>query len=143
MRPLERGRLKSLNLPMTPARVHTVLLTAWRSSSGEIEARMYENRETTSHGVLWDTLRCNQNRIGSSEYSSYPAPLISEASRTSEGITAAKNMKVQQTNWVPRQQSDSGKRRNKWNKWIGSGLALILLAFAAQELATRLSATHA
>src|SRR3984885_16348339 len=52
-------------------------------------------------------------------------------------------MEVQQTNWVPRQQSNSGKRRNKWNKWIGSGLALILLAVAAQELATRLSATHA
>src|SRR5258708_35675926 len=104
---------------------------------------MYENRETTSHGVLWDTLRCNQNRIGSSEYSSYPATLISEASRASEGITGAKNMKVHKTNWVPRQQSDSGKRRNKWNKWIGSGLALLLLAVAAQELATRLSATHA
>src|ERR1700726_781237 len=55
-------------------------------------------------------------------------------------ITATKNMKVQQTNWVPRQQSNSGKRRNKW---IGSGLALILLALAAQEVATRLSATHA
>jgi hypothetical protein len=39
MRPLERGLLKSLNLPMTPERVHTVLQTAWRSSSGEIEAR--------------------------------------------------------------------------------------------------------
>src|SRR3984957_6801875 len=52
-------------------------------------------------------------------------------------------MEVQQTNWVPRQQSNSGKRRNKWNKWIGCGLALILLAVAAQELATRLSATHA
>src|SRR5260221_13061920 len=52
-------------------------------------------------------------------------------------------MKVQQTNWVPRQQSDSGQRRNKWNKWIGSGLALILLAFAAQEVATRVFATHA
>jgi len=52
-------------------------------------------------------------------------------------------MEVQQTNWVPRQQSNSGKRRNKWNKWIGFGLALILLAVAAQELATRLSATHA
>src|SRR5258708_40217722 len=52
-------------------------------------------------------------------------------------------MKVQQTNWVPRQQSDSGKRRNKWNKWIGSGLALILLALAAQEVATRVFATHA
>jgi multidrug efflux pump subunit AcrA (membrane-fusion protein) len=52
-------------------------------------------------------------------------------------------MEVQQTNWVPRQQSNSGKRRNKWNKWIGSGVALILLAVAAQEVATRLSATHA
>jgi hypothetical protein len=52
-------------------------------------------------------------------------------------------MEVQQTNWVPRQQSNSGKRRNKWNKWIGSGLALIVLAVAAQELATRVSATHA
>src|ERR1700741_2208139 len=52
-------------------------------------------------------------------------------------------MEVQQTNWVPRQQSNSGKRRNKWNKWIGFGLALILLAVAAQEFATRLSATHA
>jgi hypothetical protein len=39
MRPLERGLLKSLNLPMTPERVHTVLLTAWRFSSGEIAAR--------------------------------------------------------------------------------------------------------
>src|SRR6266403_2500735 len=58
-------------------------------------------------------------------------------------ITTAKDMEVQQTNWVPRQQSNSGKRRKKWNKWIGSGLALILLAVAAQELATRLSATHA
>jgi hypothetical protein len=46
---------------------------------------MYESRETTSPGVLSDTLRCNQNRIGSFEYSSYPATLISEASRTSEG----------------------------------------------------------
>src|ERR1700721_3872207 len=52
-------------------------------------------------------------------------------------------MEVQQTNWVPRQQSNSGKRRNKWNKWIGSGLVLILLALAGQEVATRLSATHA
>src|SRR5258708_30462119 len=52
-------------------------------------------------------------------------------------------MKVKKKNWVPRQQSDSGKRRNKWNKWIGSGLALILLAFAAQEVATRVFATHA
>jgi hypothetical protein len=25
---------------------------------------MYESRETSSHGVLSDTLRCNQNRIG-------------------------------------------------------------------------------
>jgi hypothetical protein len=25
---------------------------------------MYESRETNSHGVLSDTLRCNQNRIG-------------------------------------------------------------------------------
>ena len=58
-------------------------------------------------------------------------------------IKTAKNMKVQQTNWVPRQQSDSGQRRNKWNKWIGSGLALILLALAAQEVATRVFATHA
>ena len=58
-------------------------------------------------------------------------------------ITTAKDMEVQQTNWVPRQQSNSGKRRNKWNKWIGSGLVLILLALAAQEVATRLSATHA
>jgi hypothetical protein len=58
-------------------------------------------------------------------------------------ITAAKNMKVQQRNWVPRQQSDSGKRRNKWNKWIGSGLALILLALPAQEVATRVFATDA
>lgn len=58
-------------------------------------------------------------------------------------ITTAKDMEVQQTNWVPRQQSNSGKRRNKWNKWIGSGLALILLALAAQEIVTRLSATHA
>src|SRR5260221_5052411 len=39
MRPLERGLLKSLNLPMTPERVHTVLLTAVRTSSGSIQAR--------------------------------------------------------------------------------------------------------
>src|SRR6202007_3059691 len=52
-------------------------------------------------------------------------------------------MEVQQTNWVPRQQSNLGKRRNNWNKWIGSGLALILLTVAAQEVATHLSATHA
>src|SRR3984893_5443776 len=58
-------------------------------------------------------------------------------------ITTAKDMEVQQTNWVPRQLSNSGKRRNKWNKWIGFGSALILLALAAQEVATRLSATHA
>ena len=58
-------------------------------------------------------------------------------------ITTAKDMEVQQTIWVPRQQSNSGKRRNKWNKWIGSGLVLILLALAVQEVATRLSATHA
>jgi hypothetical protein len=25
---------------------------------------MYESRETSSHGVLSDTLRCNQNRAG-------------------------------------------------------------------------------
>src|ERR1700719_4727714 len=58
-------------------------------------------------------------------------------------ISTAKDMEVQQTNWVPRQQSNPGKRRNKWNKWIGSGLALILLALAAQEIVTRLSVTHA
>src|ERR1700740_1230755 len=52
-------------------------------------------------------------------------------------------MEVQQTNWVPRQQSNLGKRRNNWNKWIGSGLALILLTVAAHEVATHLSATHA
>jgi hypothetical protein len=39
VRPAECGLLKNLNLPVTPERVRTVLLTAWRSSSGEIEAR--------------------------------------------------------------------------------------------------------
>ena len=39
MRPIERGLLKNLNTPMTPERVRTILITAWRSSSGEIEAR--------------------------------------------------------------------------------------------------------
>jgi RND family efflux transporter MFP subunit len=49
-------------------------------------------------------------------------------------------MEVQETKWEPRQQSNSRKRRNKW---IGPALALILLALAAQEVATRLFRSHA
>jgi hypothetical protein len=39
MWPIEPGLLKNSNHTMTPERVRTVLITAWRSSSGQIEAR--------------------------------------------------------------------------------------------------------
>jgi RND family efflux transporter MFP subunit len=56
-------------------------------------------------------------------------------------MTTAKNMSAEpQTNWLPRQQYSSRKRRNKW---IGSGAALILLATGAQEITIRFFTSHA
>jgi len=45
-----------------------------------------------------------------------------------------------QTNWLPRQQPSARKRRYKW---IGSGLALILLAIGVQEVKSRFFNSHA
>jgi multidrug efflux pump subunit AcrA (membrane-fusion protein) len=52
-----------------------------------------------------------------------------------------KNMSVApQTKWLPRQQPSARKRRYKW---IGPGLALILLAIGVAELTGRFFTSHA
>jgi RND family efflux transporter MFP subunit len=45
-----------------------------------------------------------------------------------------------QTNWLPRQQPSSRKRRKRW---IGSGAALILLVIGAQKVTSRFFTSHA